>query len=338
MVAAPTFPRLIALAALLAGTVAAVPGCSGTACSANDDCPLETVCRAGQCVGADEDPHGVLDAGLSRTDGGTQRGDAATAHGNDAGGQGDGGRPGGACPFDDDGVLTAEELPLALNVESRFVEARADGGIPVDLVGTTDSQGLRVWDFSAAAPGDQAFTLEALPLDDLWFGNRFPQGAYAVPLDGESTNYAIYQRTESVVQMLGVASQEPEHTLLTYDPPVDIVRFPVTLNQAFTSNTDVSGTFEGNTFYSSSDTYDLSVDARGHLVTPAGTFPVLRVRLQHQVDVPIAFWPFVLTYKYIRYSFMTPCYSQVAYVASLEGEEELQFSTAAELRRLGLAP
>lgn len=329
--------RGIALVALLAALAAS--GCSSsgeTACTANDQCPSGQACRAGECVTLDTMTMG--DAG--RRDA-SARSDGAVQENPDAGSAGDAGDAGmmgpGECQFNDDGVLTAEELPLALNVESRFVEARGrDGGVPVNLMGAVDNSGHLTWDFSGALPGDGPATITAKPLSEFWFGPEFQDGQYAVPLDGTGENFGIFRRTANSVDLLGVASRDPDYTLLKYEPEVTVLKFPMMLNQTFSSEVHTSGTFQTNAFYTSTDTYHMTVDAQGDVVTPAGRFPVLRLRIEQTVSVPIFVWPFSLDYKYVQYSFMAACYSQVAHVASMQDEEELNFTHAASVRRLGL--
>lgn len=327
------------ISAVVLAVALAVSGCSNneTACSANDQCASGQACRDGECITLESMLQG--DGGML----GTSSSSAGSVEGSSSMG-GSSGVPvsssstmgASGCQFNDDNVLTADELPLALNVESRFIEARGvDGGVPVDLTGTM-VDGRRRWDFSGALPGDAPATITAKPLTDYWFGEHFENGQYAVPLDGSGENFGIFRRTTEVIELLGVASREPDYTLLKYDPAVTVLRFPLSLNQQFLSEVSTSGTFENNAFYTSTDTYRMTVDAAGDVVTPAGTFPVLRVRIEQTVSIPILVWPWSLDYKYVQYSFMAACYSQVAHVASKQDEEELVFTHAASIRRLGL--
>jgi hypothetical protein len=312
-------------AALVAAWVSACTPNNVTECAADDQCTPGQACRNNRC----EALPNPTDAGLARMDASVETPDASTA---DAAMQqtGDAGNMGGPCQNNDDGILTSEELPLGLNVEARFLAASSDGGILVDLVGTPADAGM-MWDLSAAIPGEMPQQVVALPLTGTWFGPEFPDGQYYVPLDGSGDTLGIYKRTPTEVLLLGVASKVVDKTLLKENPPVAVLKFPLSVGTTFTTTTTNSGTLSSNPFYTSTDTYAFNVDARGRIKTPAGEFSVLRVRVEQTVQIP-----FLFPYKWVRYSYVAACYSQVANVASVQGETELLFTHAAEVRRLGL--
>ncbi|MEW5850905.1 MAG: hypothetical protein AB2A00_19115 [Myxococcota bacterium] len=242
----------------------------------------------------------------------------------------------GCQPDDNDDVLSADELPVALNIPIRFHETRPEDGVAVNLHGQVEADGGTSWHFNAELPGDTLVEIEATALEDHWFASEFPPEAYVATLDGTGENLGVFRRDTTGISLLGVASREPDYTLLTYDPPVLVAPFPLALGATFSTTTQTSGTFEGNAFYMSTDTYEATVDARGRVFTRAGAFPALRIRVIQQVRVPVPWWPFELNYQYIRHTFMSPCIGQVASVESFEGEEDPMFSTAAVVRRLGL--
>ena len=311
------------------GVAVVVTGCTPKdrkECVASDECDSWERCEEGQCVLVDAGSGAGVDAGrdagrVVRPDAGAPRQDAGH---------------GGACPHVDDDVLTSDELPLALGVPIRLLEARTDAGIPVDLMGDLDVDGGKVWRLDGPLPGDHPVTMTAEPLEGYWFASHFPDGGYVAPLDGTGETLGLFRRTDTVLEMVALFSREEDKTAITYDPPVSVLAMPLRLGDTFTSVVHAEGTLEGNPYFASTDTYEMTVDAQGTVVTPGGSFPVLRVRIVLDVSVPIAVWPFELTYHYVRYSFMTPCYGQVAHVASREGEEALLFTEAAEVRRVGL--
>jgi hypothetical protein len=309
------------------------PTTTGGQCSADDGCPVDTFCRGGVCV-RDEG-----DSGTGRTDSGnpdaSTLGDAGAvdASGTDGSVTPDAGQ---GCIGADDGVLTSLELPLSLGTPLRMVETHVDGGVPVSLTGTVAGDGVLEWDFSAALTGDTPVQIVASALDGQWFASEFPEGGYVAPLDGTGTTLGIYKRTDAEILLLGVASVAADETLLKHDPPVKVLRFPITLGQSFSTQTTTTGKLPGNAFYNSDDTYDFLVDGRGRVKTPAGTFSTLRVRVKQTVVVNIFVFPFTVTYSWWRYSFLSSCYSTVAAVSSKQGEEASEFSSAAEVRRLGL--
>lgn len=335
---------LVAAAAL----AACVP--SSTQCRADDECDEGLVCAAGRCslpddvdagdegdgedAGAPGDDDAGEDAGTTtEDDGGTPPVDedaGVPPVGDDAG-------PTGPGPVVDDGVLQASELPLALGVQIRFVEAASDAGVPVDLQGQAAADGVVEWRFDQPLPGDARITVEAEPLDGKWFADAFPDATYTAKL-GDGAAYGAFARDETGVRMLGVASVAEDETLLTYDQPLEVLRYPLSLGATWTSTVESSGRFEGNDFYRSTDSYETTIDAAGRVITEAGAFDVLRLRVLQTVEVPVPFYPFLLEYRWVRYSFVTACYGEVAHVDSAEGEEDVVFDTAARVRRIGLGP
>lgn len=348
--AVATFPMLLACP----------PRQPPTSCTANDECDDGFECRNGACV----DPNAPVDAGDAdggdtdggdpNTDGGgnpdTDGGDDDGGNPNTDGGDGDGGvedggsdgGQGGLCPHNNDGILTEAELPLSIGIQSRFVEAQIpeDEIVPVDLAGDVDADGNPVWHFDTILDSDAEVEIGALPISDFWFEDEpaFSDATYVAPLDGSSENYGIFTRTDTELLMLGVASDEPELTLITYDPPLTALVFPMEVGTTFSDEISASGTFEGNSFYFSTDTYNVEVDARGTAVTPAGSFDVLRLRIEQNISVPILVFPFSIEQSHIRYSFLTPCLGQVVAVSSVDGETDPLYTEASELRRVGFLP
>jgi hypothetical protein len=89
----------------------------------------------------------------------------------------------------------------------------------------------------------------------------------------------------------------------------------------------VSGTASGvAAFYT--EKYDQKVDARGELVTPFGSFDVLRVKVVLTRTVGA-----VITVTR-TYAFVTECFGTVASITSNANELQEEFTTAAELRRI----
>ena len=337
--------RLIHLSAVLLLATA----CPGPAaeCTAADECAADEVCRSGQCEAADD----VADAGADVGDGGVEP-DVTPMDGGSVDGGGTVVDDGGTTPTPDpeptdggssdrcipnhDGVITAQELPVALGFAARYIATGSEEEpVDVDLVGEVIDD-VRTWRLDGTLAGDTPVSLGPVTLPDMWFGDDFAEGDYAAPLDAQQTAWGVFKREGNALLLLGVASDVEEDTLLIYDPPVTTAQFPLQDGDTFSSTTSVSGTFEGNPFYLSTDTWTVTVDGRGNLLTPAGTYDVLRVRTVLELSIPIAVFPFSLDYRYVRYAFLTECLGQAAYVASTEDEEQLEFTSATEVRRLGL--
>jgi hypothetical protein len=86
--------------------------------------------------------------------------------------------------------------------------------------------------------------------------------------------------------------------------------------------------------YAGQDSYAISVDAAGELILPSITFTqALRVRTT-VTATPAA--GAAVTTKQV--SFLFECFGEVARATSQTGETQDNFTTAAEVRRLGLLP
>lgn len=322
-------------------------------CAANDDCADTEVCNAGVCEAEDDD----TDGGEAEVDGGEPEGapdggepegapDGGEPEGPDGGepdGEPDGGEPepgtpepGAPCVPNNNGIITRAETPVSFDLAPRFTAGGTEETpVPVDLVGVVEN-GTRVWTFDTPYSSDRQVQIGASANEGFWFSPSFPTADYVAPLDADAQNFGAFRREENELLLLGVASaDESVDTLLTYDPPVVALAFPLEVGQTFSSTTDVSGTLEGNSFYTSTDTHTMTVDERGILRTYSGDIDVLRMRLELELEIPVPFFPFLLTYRYVRHSFLTECLGQVGFVASKEDEPENNFTEAVEVRRLG---
>ena len=113
----------------------------------------------------------------------------------------------------------------------------------------------------------------------------------------------------------------------THDPPLVTLDYPLTIGKSWQSTSTVSGLALGVvTVYSES--YDFEVDQQGDMTTPFGTFPVLRLRSTLTRT-------FGLIDTVVRsHGFMTECFGLVASARSQDNEASVEFTNAAELRRI----
>jgi hypothetical protein len=204
----------------------------------------------------------------------------------------------------------------------------------VDLVGTVDSQGHRVWDFGSDYADDQVATITATGISGKWYATSFPSATFVAPFDAGDTLEAVYAYNTTAIVLLGLASRDPDgpggKTLVSYAPPIALYQFPLHVGQSYsTSGTITNGTLRGLP-YAGTDTYDIAVDASGQLTLEAYTFSqVLRVRTTATV-APSAGQSITTR----QTSFFFECFGEVARATSEPGETNDDFTTAAELRRL----
>ena len=307
-----------ALACLCAAFAVGCGDNADPACLNRNDCPTGQICVMGECR-----PEVAQDGGV---DGGS---DAGPDAGRD-GGAPDGGSPdSGVCDYVDDGVINRQELVIEVGMGATY-RVNQDTPVTVDLVGQM-SGGEPLWDFSQGTSSDRSVVDELLPVVGTWFAADFPDATYAALLDEGLGTLGVYRVTADAVSMLGIVSQTANETLLTYDPPVDLMRFPIALNDHYIVETTSSGTYSW-TLFTAEETYEFTVDARGRVVVPAGSFHAARIRTDFMQHIPYT----AIYVERILYVWVTECFGVVARVQSEDGETEPLFTAAAEFRRMTL--
>lgn len=295
-------------------------------CTAGADC-ASGVCNDDGTCGAPLDD--ARDAGADHDAGEHGEDDAASGDGgldadNDGGDEPDLSDD-GACRPNQDGLITAAEVPLAVGQRGNFRVAR-------DVRFDTEGQqvdGQRRWDLSGDFQGDQTVIAELRPLDGQWFEDAFPDATYFTRLNLSAELLGVFQITDDALLLLGVVSPDPglTQTELTYDPPVTVLQFPLSADAAWTTEAEVSGLSLGVfTFYT--ETYTSVVDAQGQLTTPFSTFDVMRVQVLLERTIGL------LTTQLRTFAFVTECFGTVANVTSQDNEEGTEFTEVSELRRL----
>jgi hypothetical protein len=234
-----------------------------------------------------------------------------------------------------DGRIEPSELTPQVGVPVRFLVSPAAQTRSVDLEGRELSSGRKVWDWSERIPSDREAIIEAEPVDGQWFADSFPSEAFVVPFDlGESTK-AIYTRDQEALRLHGVASAEqdpPEgQTLIVYDAPVELYRFPIEPGKQWVSTGVVNDATVRGVPYAGRDIYEVEVAAIGRLELPNITFDEAH-RVNTKVTVQPAAGQSVTTRQT---SFLFECFGEVARATSQEGEESVNFETATEVRRFG---
>lgn len=280
-------------------------GCAG----AQHECIIGADCPSGVC-GDDGVCAAPADAG--------EPADATPGAGDDA-------AP-AACAPDHDGTITRAEMPLRAGLSASF---RIALDAPVSTAGTYLPGGTRAWDLSAALPGDVTREVELLDMSGAWYAESYPGASYAARLSETEELLGVFQLTGDALLLAGVVSPAagPSRTELVYDPPVTVIRFPVTAGAQWETTTTVSGVAAGVPVYYT-EQYEQLVDAVGTLTTPFGEFPVVRTRAELTRTVGVA----VTTVR--SYSFAAECYGTVATIVSQDYETEQEFTDAAEVRRL----
>jgi hypothetical protein len=250
---------------------------------------------------------------------------------------GDGGlMPPLGCVPNLDGRIEAGELVAALGVPVTYLASPAGEARPVDLVGAVDAAGRRVWDWSAPADSDRALVITAAPLTGKWYAASFPPGQFVTPLDAGGSVEAVYRQEESAILLCGMASALPDppegQTLLVYDTPVTLYQFPLAPGSQWVSVGTVQNGVIRELPYAGRDTYEVTVDAAGQLKLPDLTFSqALRVRTTVNTEPAVG-----MSFSQRQVSFLFECFGEVARAKSALNEPNVDFTTATEIRRLGL--
>jgi hypothetical protein len=232
------------------------------------------------------------------------------------------------CVPNRDGVITADELPIAYGAT---VDYYASTGMrSVDLVAQNG-----IWDLSQERPDDQVVALGPVALDAQWYAAAFPSGQFAVDAGGGLDG--VYHQDDAALWLDGTASHEQMptagKTLVAYPAPVAVLRFPLADGDAFSTTAQIpDGTIDGLPFIGT-DKVDVDITGSGRLDVPYVDFsPVLRVRT-HVTRTPSTGTPVVGKRTTI---FMFECFGEVARAESQPNEPNPDFTTAAYLRRFAL--
>jgi len=243
-----------------------------------------------------------------------------------------------ACTPNLDGKIEAKELQAAVGIPLSYLFSPSGKTRMVDLAGKPDADGHLNWDFAVDYADDQIVHTQAAAIKGKWYASSFPDSAIVVPSDGAGRVEGVYVYDASGYHLLGLASfieMPPEgKTLYIYDAPVDIFRFPIAPGQTYTSTGNVKNATLRGLPYAGIDTYVINVDGAGTLTLPSITFSqALRVRTT-LTATPTA--GMALTTR--QTSFLFECFGEVARATSQQNETNDNFTTASEVRRLGLLP
>jgi hypothetical protein len=296
--------------------LAALAAIAGADC-ASGMCGSDGACVEGPAAASTSDTgrsDGVADAG-----GGTL--DPAPRTPDDGGGIA---IPG--CVPNKDGTITREEVPIQAGLRATF---RVAEDVEVSTAGEPAANGRRKWDLSAALPNDASMLVETLPLAGKWYEPKYKNATYATQLRKSSDLVGVFETAPGALTLMGVVSPTEGlyKTELTNDPPVSMLEFPLTLDKKWHSDTTVSGWAQG-VLATYTESYEAHVDAAGELVTPLGTFDVLRVR----IDLKRVVGLYTTTLR--TFAFITECYGNIASIASKDDEKDVEFTRAAEVRRI----
>ena len=229
------------------------------------------------------------------------------------------------CIPNHDAQIERHEYPVDIGIQADFLRSN---NTAINLEGTIQN-GTYYWDFSSLSGQEQLESIEPRPSSEYWFAADFPSETYVNVLSYENSIYGIFSLTDEALYLHGMASFESgwTETLLSYDPPVRLLQFPLHLNQSWSDESSISGTLDGVwTFYS--ELYSHQIDETGYLNTPLGEFPVLRINSQISRTIGL------LEYSNRSVSFMSECAGAITTIQAELDEADVNFQMAQELLRI----
>ncbi len=305
--------RALLVPAIAIAFAAACSSASKQQCTVGADCASGACDSSGQCVP------------VVHADGGG---------GDDSGTTGDGASTndvfvpptdGGGCAPNHDGTIDRAEVPLQAGLRATY---RIATNATVNMVGTMVG-GTRTWDLTAALPGDHDVIVQTLAPAGTWYAPDFTGATYATKLSDGADLLGVFETSATALLLRGVVSPASgaTSTKLTYATPIPTLSFPFHVGSMWNAMSNVSGTAQGvASFYSES--YVNKVDATGQLTTPYGKFDVQRVQVV--LTRTVGGFPTVTR----TFVFIAECFGPVANVVSQSNEMTVEFTSAAEVRRL----
>jgi hypothetical protein len=230
------------------------------------------------------------------------------------------------CVPNRDGVITADELPIALGATLAFYTA---SNATVDLVPTNG-----IYDLSAEPADHAVVAVGPVALDAQWYAPSFPAGQFIVDAGGGLDG--IYHQDAQALWLDGTASQQAgsSKTLIVYPTPLPVLRFPLADGATWSATAAlVAGTTISGLPFLGTDQLEVDVAAGARLDVPYVQFsPILRVR-EHVTRTPSTGTPIVTKRTTL---FMFECFGEVARAESQPDEPNPDFTSAALLRRFAL--
>ena len=242
------------------------------------------------------------------------------------------------CIQDNDGTILASELPVAFEASPNYVANPMGSTVAVNPHGVVD-EGTQTWDFRDI-PTQPAGALFVDKPNEYWFAEHFPGATFVSPLTPRDPSVlAVYQADTTGVRLMGLGSESPEpagqKTLMVYDEPLDLLRFPIKLGDTHTATTSFTNALLQGTPNAGEETYTVHVDAMGTVKLPVFTVEnCLRVRID--IDQRFVISTSADPIHSIQYLFLHECVGEIARISSKAGETSGDFGEAHEFRMLGL--
>jgi hypothetical protein len=231
------------------------------------------------------------------------------------------------CRPNNDGVIDRSELTFVVGLGASYLVNPPGTVVGFDPAGQL-LEGATEWDFSSTAGERAAVKLE--PIAGTWFAKHFPKGTFAAGADIKAETLQVLSLDQGQLLLLGLASRQPDSTLMIYDTPIPSLRFPLRLGDTINARSTVTDGKLNGMPIATEDTYDIKVDAQGTVRLPS-------LKLQRSLRVSIAVQSKAVggVRRGVRQlQWFHECYGEVVRAVSQADEPAPEFGTATELRRL----
>lgn len=168
-----------------------------------------------------------------------------------------------SCVPNRDGVITADELPIAFDATATYYETTSATPLTIDLDGP-------IWDLSTERADDEVIELGPQRLGPQWYAASYPQGQFVI--EGSDGLDGIYHQDDQALWLDGTASHEMTppggRTLVIYDRPLAVLRFPLTGGDTFVSTADHRGSTIAGLPFQGTDEVTVTVTGDGRVDVP----------------------------------------------------------------------
>lgn len=242
-----------------------------------------------------------------------------------------------ACRADNDGEIALSELLFDQTGVVATYRVNPPGTLDrVDVAGQL-IDGKRQWTHDSLAGVLLAMKTE--DPRDWWFGKHFAGATLAIASDAKAETYQVLSLDAPNNRMLlmGLASAQPDVTLMVYSSPIEIMRFPLRVGLKLTATGAVDEGKLNNMPIATNDTYEVEVDSEGTVLLPRLSFQrTLRMRVKVTSRGPGG-----VTAKALQYQWFHECFGEIVRAVSQPtrdgSEPDPAFEQASEYRRLSFA-
>lgn len=212
---------------------------------------------------------------------------------------------GATCTPNNNGMVERDELVFQVPGSVTYTMGT---GLTMNLEGTMVG-GKPHWNLTqnAADDHDEIMSLDPIPQ---WAASTFPNGDYVSLLNKGMDVWGVYKVTPTALELIGGISGEEDYGDVSYSPPVELLRFPIQVDDSITSNTTGSGSWGLAVIYNL-ETYTVDVLTEGVVNLPKLSLDALLVRVKVE-QTPYAN-PFLKSTWWL-FLFISECYGTVARV------------------------